>query len=338
MISRQPVINVVQHFELADEDWATIERLCVVESPDLRVRILNFTNSHVYVRLNHLGAIKIAPMGDIGDRCGVYILYYYTDCDNRPVHARSDPLVSGSSVEYTSSNMPYAADAYRRKYRSGTFFHESDIAAGRILHDPATDVYVGLPSCNWKAIDNHRSKRVSGDDLPPPGFQFTVEYVTNDGQPVYYVTMADIVPVRSTPPELTGNQPGVYVTSTDPITGKEHVKFYTSCELCRTETNMPIFEYRHEAAEYLQSLQPSGKKGSGSKLEDEILKRANLIQGETSATAKAKTQQQQKQQQQQSRQQEQPGQQKGLMSVIGQIFEAITKMATAFKGMLAAFT
>jgi len=232
-----------------------------VQSIKVTTTVLNLSSKAITYYDNRYGVINAASItGDHRERSGVSVIVTLevpTDIPNQSIGTYMNELIS-AAVEQGNVHSTGRCTVYEY----GFSISEYNLVDSTIHKDAVSGILIGVGNCDWRSVSGSPLSNFVGRDSKFRGRLQAVEYVDDNREAIFIAGVKAVEVVRATPSHIAGKMPGVYVTTLNEI-GDLEVKCYSTCELCRAEENLAIFERHSEAESFMdnQSM-PSGKKAA----------------------------------------------------------------------------
>jgi len=232
-------------------------------SPSIKVTVTvyNLSSKSVTYYDNRYGVLDAVKLtGDHMNRSGVSVIVTLevpTDMTDGPIGVLMNELIS-AAVEKGNVQQNGLGTVYEYGFSIG----EYNLVDGAIHKDAVTGVHIGVGNCDWRAVSGDVMSNFTGRGNSFRGRLQAIEFVDDHRPAIYIAGAKEVEVIRATQPHVAGRKPGVYI-STIAENGDLQVKSYSTCESCRADENLAIYERITEAEAFMENLNmPSGKKNS----------------------------------------------------------------------------
>lgn len=232
-------------------------------TPSIKVNttVYNLSSKTITYFDNRYGVINATSItGDHRGRSGVSVIVTLevpTDFPSQSIGTYMNELISAAVEQGNVQNTGRCT-----VYEYGFTISEYNLVDSTIHKDAVSGILIGVGSCDWRSLTGSPLSSFAGRESSFRGHLQAVEYVDDNREAIYIAGVKSVDVVRATPSHIAGRKPGVYVSKLNDI-GELEVKTYSTCELCRAEENLAIFERHSEAESFMDNLSmPSGKKAA----------------------------------------------------------------------------
>lgn len=273
-------IPLVQHQPISSTDD---EARFNMYEPKLTItkEYYNFTNRDVYVMEPGFGKVVVDRYGKTRHtkRFGLYVRYVVSYHESTKL--TTSDLNDHPFISYLSSYGKLTKKNRRYYITYVHFIPERELMDKGIVFDTTVNSYIGFTTEDWGKLEqtNHRED-TRGVAL---GYGAEITVVDPDRESVYLVGFSKITRVRTTTPQRSGMESGVYVNRYSPEEGRYEIKKYTDVKSCRNDIDIPIFDRYNEAEEFALSRTTTTTKKTGSK-QEKVLNRSTADRSASTAT------------------------------------------------------
>lgn len=258
-MDRQPFVRPVRHRPIADRRWNGLRGRYNNSSLRTEIYMFNHTNSTLTYHDRSCGLLTVKPLGSTEDGFSGLIIQI---CVDVPIGERPTPdnKWDNQLLDFIIENGSYESRPSFTRYRYGAEIDSSDIVPNKILEDRRLGIKFSLGEADWHLLGNVKPE---GHSKNFRGHTLSIELVDDHRENIYLCGFSRVKPIRAVTTAVSGKQAGVYVSTINEH-GQHEVIYYTSCESCRSELDVPLFDKFHEAEAFIErGSMPSAKRAPG---------------------------------------------------------------------------
>lgn len=258
-MDRQPFVKPVRHRPIAERRWDGLRGRYHNSSLRFETYMFNHTNSVVTYHDTAFGLLTVKPLGTTSDGFSGLIIQI---CVDVPIGEKPTPdnKWDNQLLDFIIENGSYETRPTFTRYRYGAEIDGSDIVPNKILEDRRLGIKFSLGDADWHLLGNIRPE---GHSKNFRGHTLSVELVDDHRENIYLCGFSRVKPIRGVSTAVSGKREGIYVSTINQH-GQHEVIYYTSCESCRAELDVPLFDKFHEAEAFIErGSMPSAKRSTG---------------------------------------------------------------------------
>lgn len=245
---------------MSDRRWEGLRGRYNSSSLRTEIYLFNFTHTTITYYDRTCGLLTAKPLGNGPDGFTGLVIQVSVDV---PFGEKPTPHNSWDNqvLDFIIENGQFESKPSYTRYRYAAEIASSDIAPNKILEDRRLGIMFCMGEADWALLDNQTKEGISKNFR---GHTQSVELVDDYRENIFLCGFSRVKPIRAVTTAVSGKQAGVYVSTINDL-GLHEVFYYTSCESCRSELDIPLFDKFHEAEAFIdRGTMPSGKRSTAS--------------------------------------------------------------------------